>query len=217
MTDFHEPGTTRYELNKTVHRTWILNELLEDEIAEPVGRGIGHGLRSVSGGGSRPPWTAVAAELVTDLHAKARFHEAALCRHVSGRTPQRGASGRNTWLALYHVTDLMEAVPDREVVVVLLDLRGWTGRAEVFLGQAEPIRRLPREFRQAEQVCPWCEFQTLRCYISTGSVFCVNPACRDADGVRPQAHMEVTDLGELSLRWQDGTHRVPAPRHAEAA
>jgi hypothetical protein len=216
VTDSHEPGSTRYELNKTVHRTWILNELLEEEVAEPVGRGIGHGLNgSVSG--SRPPWTAQAAELVTDLHAKARQYEASMLHTVSGRDPQRGPSGRNTWLALYHVTDLMVVVPDRDVVLVLVGLRSWVGRAEVFLGQAEPIRRLPREFGQGEQVCPWCAYQTLRCYTKTGSVFCVNPACRDGDGCRPQASIEVTDSGDLSLRWQDGVHRIPVPRLAEVA
>lgn len=216
MIDQHEPGTTRYELVQTVYRTWVLNEQLEDEVAEPVGRGIGHGLRVVSGG-SRPPWSAQAAELVMDLHARAREFESSFTYQVSGRHPDRGPSSRNTWLALYRLTDLMEAVPDRDVAVVLVGLRGWVGRAEVFLGQAEPIRRLPREFGQAEQVCPWCSFQTLRCYTSTGIVFCVNPACHDSGGKRPQATIVVNETGDLSLLWQDGIHRIPGPYREEVA
>jgi hypothetical protein len=216
VTDQHEPGTTRYELVQTVYRTWVLNELLEDEVAEPVGRGIGGGLRSVSGG-SRPPWTAQAAELVMDLHIQARQFESDFTYRVSGRWTERGPSSRNTWLALYRLTDLMEAVPDRNVLTALITLRGWSARAEVFLGQADPIRRLPREFGQSEQVCPWCSFRTLRCYTATGSVFCVNPTCRDADGQRPQASIEVNDIGDLSLLWQDGTRRIPEPFREEAA
>jgi hypothetical protein len=201
---------------QTVYRSWVLNELLEDEVHEPASRTSGGGLRHVAGG-SKPPWNSQAAHLVMDLHAKARDFEASLNYQVCGRYPVRGVSSRSTWLALYHLTDLMEAVADREVTVVLVGLRGWTGQAEVVLGQAEPVRRLPREFGQAEQVCMWCGYKTLRCYSATGSVFCVNPECFDADGEKPKATIHVDEAGGLTLLWQDGAHRIPVPIREEAA
>lgn len=147
----------------------------------------------------------------------ARELESLLNSKVVGQWPVRGYSSRNTWLALYHLTDLAEAVVDQDVRIVLLDIRSWVGRAEVALGQAEPIRRLPRDFGQGEPVCPWCGYMTLRCHVVKGTVFCVNPVCRDTDGNRAYAALGVSEFGELVLTWQDGTHRVPEPYRKDAA
>lgn len=214
MRDHHEPGTVRHSLVQTVYRSWVLNEILEDEVTEPACPASGGGFRHVPSG-SKPPWNSQAAHLVMDLHAKAREFEASFSYQACGTYPNRGVSSRNTWLALYRLTDLMEAVGDREVVFVLTGLRIWNGQAEVVLGQAEPIRRLPREFGSTEQVCPWCQYKTLRCYASTGSVFCINPGCQDADGGKPKAVIDVDVSGALTLVWQDGVHRVPTPLKEE--
>lgn len=214
MEDHYEPGTHRSELVKSVYRTWVLNELLETDVAEPVVRGTGHGFSGVSTG-SRPPWNAAAANLVLDLHAQARYYEYFFTIQAFGHGTSRGHSNRNTWLALYRITELADLVTDQNVLGALTGFRTWIGRAEVFLGQAEPVKRLPREFGTAEQCCPWCSYRTLRCRTSTGTVFCVNPACKDGEGSRPQAVIEVSDEGLLTLRWQDGTHRIPVPYQEE--
>lgn len=216
MEDPYEPGTIRSELVKAVYRTWVLNELLENDVAEPVGRNPGSGVGGNSTG-SRPPWNSQAAELILDLRIKSRQCEWDFTFQVLGHGTVRGDSDRNTWLALYRVTDLMGAVTDRVVLSALTVFRAWIGRAEVLLGQAEPIRRLPREFGEKEQCCPWCSYRTLRCRSDTGTVFCVNPACRDSDGERPKAVIGVSDGGELTLLWQDGTHRIPTPYQEEVS
>lgn len=214
--DQHEPGTLRSELVKTVYRTWVLNELLEEEVSEPVGRGPGLGLRTPAGG-SKAPWNGQAAVLVLELHRQARYLESDWTVKVSGHEPSRGNSDRNTWLALYQLTNLMEAVNDIEVRTAMHPLKTWVRRAEVTLGKSEPIRRVPREFGHSEPVCPWCGYMTLRCHVATGTVFCVNPGCRDRDGKRPQGSLGTNDQGLLTLTWQDGSSRIPEPYREEAA
>lgn len=214
--EHHEPGTIRSDLVKMVYRAWVLNEMLEAEVAQPVGRGIGGGLKSASSG-SKAPWNALAANLVTELHTQSRRMESDLNFSIVGRTPQRGTSDRNTWLALYRITDLVETVSEGEVLGVLVQIRTWVGKAEVALGQAEPVRRLPREFGCGEPGCPWCGFMTLRCHVCSGTVFCVNPGCRDDEGARPQATIGVSEMGDLNLVWQNGVSIIPRPPLKEAA
>jgi len=199
-----------------VYRAWVLNEILETEISQPVGRGVGKGA-AASPTGPKAPWNTQAADLVTELHAQSRRMESDLNQYVVGRIPLRGSSSRNTWLALYHVTDLMAGAPDRTVLGLLVEMRRWVGKAETTLGQSDPIHRLPREFGQNDPVCPWCSYMTLRCYVRTGTVFCVNPGCRDEDGVRPRANIDVSETGDLTLVWHNGVSIVPRPPVKEAA
>lgn len=211
VTGHHKPGTHLWDLTQVVNRAWVLNELLEGETHQPVGRGYG----SSGGGskpGSRPPWASQAATLVTNLHAVARDLETEFLRLVNpNSTTRRGGSTRNTWLALYHLTELGVAAPDSTVRRGTHTLTKWTWQTEVFLGQREPIHRLPREMGHTEPSCPWCTFRTLRYRISDGVIFCVNPTCRDHDGERVTATLTVRLNGDLTLTWQNGAEHVPVP------
>lgn len=206
-----EPDTPLWDLAHVVNRAWVLNEILEDEIHQPVGRGYGN-----TGGGSKPgsraPWEGQAANLVMNLHSTARSIELEFITMVNPETRAiRGGSDRNTWFALYHLTDLGAAIPTGHVKRATHTLTGWTWRAEVFLGEREPIHQLPRIVGHVEPECPWCGFRTLRYRVSDGMVFCVNPLCRDPDDNKVTAQLTVKIDGDLTLTWQNGVEHVPAP------
>jgi hypothetical protein len=206
MASQHAPGSVRALLDDAVKLVWRLNEQLELMVPQP-----GTGQRDDVGRSSKrihaaPPWQAQAANLVMDMHAEVRRQEHELKAEVvgDGASTDRGGSSRNTRLALQALTQLTEAVDDHRAGEALIAMERWISRAEVVLGMADPPRRLPRCFGDAEPRCPWCSYCTLRSLPSNGLVYCVNPSCTDEDGRRPRATMSVNGAGETILTWQDG-------------
>jgi hypothetical protein len=134
---------------------------------------------------------------------------------TGGSVSVRGGSDLNTALALQTLPSLAAGVQGD------LDLEGawqcwaildrWCNRAQLVLGEVEPLTRVPRLPGQKEARCPWCHCQTLRYQRQAGLVRCVNPACLDGTGQRPLAQVELGRLsGEPLLVWRDGAVGVVA-------
>lgn len=147
-----------------------------------------------------------------ELHAMARDLEAAA--QVEWSWP-RGGSDTNTRNALESVADISYALDDGAVLDIIRELDSWARKSKIALGDAEGFRRIPRSPGQREQACPWCGYLTLRYLPLRGVVRCVNPVCRDVDGVRPSAVVGITDDGP-SLTWHDGTSGFSQPSDGEA-
>lgn len=146
---------------------------------------------------SPPPWNAAAALCRMDLHALAREIEKRWRTAAGFRALARGGSDANTRAALRALEALCEArgVDPRGG---MLDLERWTRGARMTLGDLERPRRVPGDME-----CPCCSGRTLSMLALRGIVMCVNPACRDADGMPPQARMEYVALTDrVELVWQ---------------
>lgn len=177
---------------------------LEELVVHPVSKG-NQLVRPSTLVRAWPAWNTQAAYLVFDMHRLTRDHENRLRGLVSGSQMSRGGSDRNTFLSLDALPDLAFAAGRDEVHETLTALSGWLRRARETLGEVEPLARLPRQPGAGEPRCPWCERMTLRHQPHAGIVRCINPACRDTDGNRPQGRVE---LGRLSceplLVWGTG-------------
>lgn len=198
----------RTRLTDTVTDTIALNDRLEAIVAVRPSRPGGgfHGKIDFS----QPPWHAQAAHVVLDLHAWAREAEAISC--LRARLPRRvrGGSTANTRRALARVCAVAESLEDDVVYSSVRWLDGWCRKAQIVLGEREAVRRLPRYPGQPDSVCPWCQRDSLRQRAQMGVIFCVNMACRDEDGKRPRAELEMFG-GEWVLRWQDSLIGTPPP------
>lgn len=191
-----------------------LRACLEDLVTEPVQRREDIVRRSTRVGSS-PSWHSQAAYLVLELRQLARGSELGLRLRVSGSQQVRGGSDRNTTLALQALPDLVAGVRGEEdeewAWQVWHQLDHWCCRAQLVLGEVEPLTRLPRLPGQEEARCPWCRCRTLRYQRQAGLVRCVNPSCEDDTQQRPLARVELGRLsGEPLLVWRDGAVGVVA-------
>jgi hypothetical protein len=178
----------------------VLEELLEHPVSG--GREL---VRPSSFARAWPSWNTQAAYLIFDLRQLTRDHENRLLAFGAGTVRGRGSSDRNTFLSLDALPKLAHAAGTDEVRETLTVLSRWLRRAREALGEVEPLGRLPRLPGAPEPRCPWCERMTLRQQPHAGLVRCVNPSCRDTDGNRPLARVEIGRLSlEPMLVWGTG-------------
>lgn len=183
---------------------WCLRGELELLIVHPERRVEG---RTIHVPGPRIPWHTRAANGIMDLAVLSRELEHDLEQQLGiGSGRKRGPSDGNTRLALEHIPRLLSGIRDHSVTAWATSLLDrWIVRAKIALGEVEPLERLPRHEGMSEPSCPWCHAHTLRFQRGAGVVRCVNPSCRDENGSRPRALIEVGSLsGEPMLVWQTG-------------
>jgi hypothetical protein len=154
--------------------------------------------------GSRPPWNVQAAVVAMDVHHGSRELEQDMRYSVTGTMRPRGDSDANTVAALNSVLSLAPAAGYGQQCSALRKITGWTWRARVVLGEAEPLQRIPVEKGHPEPRCPFCKFATLRVRPAAGQVLCVNPEDVDDDGNRRVAVIEIGGhFGEPLFIWND--------------
>lgn len=188
-------------LRETVAEVLVLNDRLEAVIA----------VRSRNGGSgfhgkidfSQPPWNAAVANMILDLHSWCRRAETDACAGLSLPSRGRGGSSVNTRRALERLLVLADGSGAGMVRDCLGWLGGWSRRARAALGEAETARRLPVPEGGGEPACPWCRKRSLRQFPLAGVIRCIDPGCRDEEGRKPWARLEMFQ-GEWVLRWMDG-------------
>jgi len=179
---------------------------IKAEKSTVIGDGASHGKIDHS----QPPWNAPVVNLMFDLHAWSRDTEATLRRVLNLSDLHRGGSDENTTWAVKSLSNLAESVEDPRVAELVSWLEGWSNRAQIILGERDSPRRLPRQPAEPEPFCPYCTCHTLRFWASRGVVRCVNPTCRDGEGLRPAAIMEYSVVAlDWVLAWKDGTVGLP--------
>jgi hypothetical protein len=160
---------------------------------------------------SQPPWNAQVANVILDLHAKAREMEAWLRASQGLPYRPRGGSEKNTRKALENVSRLAEKAEDITVRGHIRDLEKWIRNARVALDETEMPKRLPRSPGHPEPICPWCENHTLRMLPLKGQIFCIKPDCKDDEDRKPHARLEYSShVSDFVIVWQDGLAGVPA-------
>lgn len=181
-----------------------LEALLPEPVADPSTGTTSH--HKVTG--SPAPWHAEAAAVLLDIHAGARELEADLKYRVAGRAPEpRGGSDVNTRSALRSIVRLAEALDDDQVKDAARTVGRWvtTARQLRDIDQADRWEPLPRRPGALPPPCEYCATYSLRWNRRSGEVRCVNGDCRDGDGHRPVARMEIGRLtGTAALVWRDG-------------
>lgn len=192
------------------------NLLSDADIAPAARRKLGYE--------SRAPWNAEVAAAIMDAHELIRRLEASLRIAVTGHPgPRRGGSAAATSAALTAIENLGRAVSERD--------RRQTARLIYrhtrIIGQLPSVDTVPRleRIRRAPGGMPvrcpgTCQTYSLRVEIISGVVMCVfSGDCRDLDGRRPQARLELSRLtGDPQLCWRDGTVGIaPAACHVQAA
>lgn len=197
----------RTRLRANANDALILNGRLETVIAVKTAAPSSNGFHGKVDH-SQPPWNAAAADAILDLHAWSREAEALSRIYLSLPARPRGFSSQNTAKALASLLRLAEGLADDLVRNNASWLSRWSSRASSVLGETESARRLPREHGQAARPCPWCKRDTLRQLALAGTVFCIDPSCRDEEGRRPKAQLEFFD-NEWVLRWQDSLLGTP--------
>lgn len=158
--------------------------------------------------GSPAPWHAEAAAVLLDIHEGARRLEASLKRDVSGRLGERrGASTENTRSALKSIVRLAEALDEGQQADAARIVSRWvtTARQLRDIDEADRWEPLPRRPGALPPPCEYCATYSLRWNRRSGEVRCVNGECRDGDGHRPVARMEIGRYsGQAALVWRDG-------------
>jgi hypothetical protein len=198
-------GDAHDMLGETIQAAKRAYSALEDLIDQPRHGGGRDLVRPSSFARAWPSWNAQAAYLVFDLQKLTRAHENRMLFTAAGTMRARGSSNRNTFLSLDALPGLAHAAGPDQVADTLGALSAWLRRAREALGEVEPYSRLPRLPGAPEPRCPWCERMTLRQQAHAGIVRCINPACRDGDGNRPFARVEVGRLSlEPMLVWTTG-------------
>jgi hypothetical protein len=196
----------RTDFRHTTDTAFILNEHLETVIAVKT-RGSSESFHGKIDH-SQPPWNAGVANMILDLHGWTQSTELAWRLHAGFPVRIRGGSSINTRVGLAALTKLSERVDDDIVQVSSRWLSRWCLRSRVTLGEAENPKRLPRVAGEKEAACPFCKRTTLRQLPLSGTIRCVDPKCRDDEGRRPLAHLELF-MGEFVLRWQDSVIGAP--------
>lgn len=181
-----------------------LEALLPEPVADPQ---TGGGNRAKVSG-SPAPWHAEAAAILLDITEGARRLEASLRRDVSGRLgDRRGNSTPNTRAALKSAVRLCEALDDGQVKTAARIVAHWVTAARQLrdIDEADRWEPLPRRPGTLPPPCDHCQTYSLRWNRRSGEVRCVLPDCRDDDGHRPVARMEIGRFsGQAALVWRDG-------------
>jgi hypothetical protein len=182
--------------------SWLA--IAETLIAEPD---IQPSARSSGKPTSRPPWNAAVAYAITDAHAGVRDIEHSFRLIIHGRLRDRGGSTANTLAALDAITAMESAVPQGNARQAARHLIKW----------ATSIRQLPAidDKPRWEKIragpdglppkCPHCQTFSLRVALESGVIQCWFPGCKDGDGNRPQARLDISRIDSTPvLVWIDG-------------
>jgi hypothetical protein len=154
---------------------------------------------------SQPPWHAPAANAVMDFHALARKLENEVRGELDLPGKSRGGSDANTKAAVDSLLSQAERADDWLVRQLTREFRRWSFRALAVLGIAEFPRKLPRSPGEKEMKCPYCKNSTLRSFPGSEVIKCINPACRDGNGCKPEARMKYSELTRgWMMVWADG-------------
>lgn len=149
------------------------------------------------------PWHGPAASLIHDLYAEVRRLEVNLKSSVTGIVGvRRGGSDGNTRMAMRSIVNLSHSVDDQTVLGVLMFIDRWIRQAEAVFNPDRGLHRIPRSPGEEESRCPWCDLPTMRWQPATGIIVCVNPECRNDDGVRPRWQADYRVVGDqLLFAW----------------
>lgn len=180
-----------------------LEALLPEQVTDPSSGGT---RRKVAG--SPAPWNGAVAAVLLDIHEGARRLEAALRQAVTGRLGERrGASDANTRAALRSIVRLAEGLGEDAASYAARTVARWVRAAQQLrdIDQADRWDPLPRQPGMLPPACDYCQTYSLRWNRRSGEVRCCNPDCRDEDGRRPVARMEIGRYsGQAALVWRDG-------------
>jgi hypothetical protein len=149
------------------------------------------------------PWHGSAAGLVFAFYAEVRRLEVNLKAALTGiRGVRRGGSDGNTRMALQSVVNYCLTADDQTVLGVLGFMDRWIRQANAVFDPDLGLHRLPRTPGEDEMRCPWCEYQTMRWQPATGIIVCINPECRNGDGIRPRWRADYEIVGdEMQFGW----------------
>jgi hypothetical protein len=198
-----DPGSLQERLKESIGNAWRLYCALEVMLPfKEAGRGQPIARQKLTA--STIPWHGTAAGLVHEFYAEARRLEVNLKATVTGiRGVRRGGSDGNTRMALQSIANLSHSVDDQTVLGVLGYVDRWVRRAEAVFDPDLGLHRIPREPGEEELRCPWCEYQTMRWQPATGIIVCVNPECRNDDGMRPRWQAVYMTAGdEMQFAWE---------------
>ena len=198
----------RNDLRERVDHALALNSRLGGLIAvrprQPSG--VFHGKIDFS----QPPWHAPVATAFLDMHALSRKLERDLRFELGLPLRYRGCSDANTAKALEATVNLCEKADDFAVTLNVREIRRWSRQASTALGETEVPKRLPRSPGGAEPRCPFCKMRSLRSRVLVNKIYCINTACKDDEGRKPEAQMEYSPYaGEMVLVWQDKVVGLP--------
>ena len=197
-----DPGSLRERLKSSTENAWRLYCALEVMLPykEPS-RGQPISRQKLTA--SPIPWHGTAAGLIGDLYAEARRLEVNLKAMVTGiRGVRRGGSDGNTLMSLRSIVNLSHTVDDQTVIGVLGYFDRWNRRAEAVFNPDLGLHRIPRSPGEEEMRCPWCEYQTMRWQPATGIIVCVNPECKNDEGVRPRWRADYEVVGDqMQFSW----------------
>lgn len=192
-----------------------LEALLPEQVTDPQAGGARPKVT-----GSPAPWHTEAAAALLDITEGARRLEASLRRDVGGNLgARRGNSDPNTRAALRSIVRLAEALAGDQVKTAARIVAQWVTAARQLrdIDQADRWEPLPRLPGTLPPPCDYCTTYSLRWNRRSGEVRCVLPDCRDGDGHRPVARMEVGRFtGLAALVWRDGRSITYAHQAAAA-
>lgn len=141
--------------------------------------------------GSPAPWCAEPAEVFHAIRGAARGWETDLRLRCGFPPRERGGSDGNTDGALLSLHALAEAAGNDELNYTGELVSQWVREASTALDEVERWERFPRLPGKSELPCPYCGRTTLRMLKRSGRVMCVNFSCKDSDGRRPYARLEL--------------------------
>jgi hypothetical protein len=150
-------------------------------------------------------WNTQVAMIILSVHAGVRELEQNLRYRLTGSLRERGGSDGNTLAALDAVVSVAAGSGDRELHHAMRTVERWCWQARLALGETEAWVHVPRAPGQRAARCVYCGFATLRMRALSGLLRCVNPACLDQDGRRPEGRVEYgPGYGEPVVVWNSG-------------
>jgi hypothetical protein len=173
--------------------------------------------------GTRMPGNVAVLHAIMDAHAGIRDLEADFRMRVTGVMRERGGSDGNTTVALealpnlagavdvHHQRDEDEQGRRKPCRCVHCDALRQLGHWAMTIQRLPAVDTVPRwiPIRPGPDglppVCPWCKTFSLRLSVELGVICCVFPGCKDDDGNRPQAHLDISRVsGQPVLAWKSG-------------
>jgi hypothetical protein len=150
------------------------------------------------------PWHSHAAGLIHEFYTEVRRLEVNLQSSLTGiRGVRRGGSDGNTQMAMRAIVNYAYSVDEQTVLGVLGFFDGWCRRAQAVFSPDLGLHRIPREPGEGELRCPWCEYQTMRWQPSSGIIVCINPECRNDEGIRPRWRAEYQVVADqMQFTWE---------------
>lgn len=156
---------------------------------------------------SRPPWNSQVAHALTDAHAGIRDIERDFRLEITGSHRARGGSDKNTVRALKAIAAMEQAVSEESATKAAKALGRWvTALMRLPSVDKAPVWEKIRAGPDGKPpVCPHCATYSLRVDLSRGIIACWFPDCKDGDGRRPVAQLEMSRVnGAPVVIWRDG-------------